>query len=35
MRQIDGGEYFQLTAEQLDRAAATGEWPWPADEFPG
>jgi hypothetical protein len=29
MAEIDRGEYVALTFEQLDRAAATGEWPWP------
>jgi len=32
MAEIDRGEYITLTFEQLDRAAATGEWPWPDDE---
>ena len=32
MEEIDRGEYIELTREQLDRAAETGEWPWPEDE---
>jgi hypothetical protein len=35
MGEIDRGDYFELTPEQLDRAAATGEWPWPDDESLG
>jgi hypothetical protein len=35
MAQIDRGEYLELTFEQLDHAAATGEWPWPDDESLG
>jgi hypothetical protein len=31
MAEIDRGEYLELTPEQLDHAAATGEWPWPDD----
>ena len=32
MSEIDRGEFVELTFEQLDRAAATGEWPWPDEE---
>jgi hypothetical protein len=35
MAEIDRGEYIELTFEQLDHAAATGEWPWPDDESLG
>ena len=35
MAQIDRGDYVELTFEQLDHAAATGEWPWPDDESRG
>lgn len=35
MAEIDRGEYVELTLEQLDHAAATGEWPWPDDESLG
>ena len=35
MAQIDRGDYVGLTFEQLDHAAATGEWPWPDDESRG
>lgn len=31
MEEIDRGEFLELTVEQLDHAAATGEWPWPDD----
>lgn len=32
LAEFDRGEYVELTREQLDHAANTGEWPWPADE---
>ena len=35
MAEFDRGEYIELTREQLDEAASTGEWPWPKDEPPG
>jgi hypothetical protein len=35
MAEIDRGDYLELTSEQLDHAAATGEWPWPDDESLG
>lgn len=35
MAEIDRGEFIELTFEQLDHAAVTGELPWPDDEFLG
>jgi hypothetical protein len=31
MAEFDRGEYVELTREQLDHAATTGEWPWAED----
>ncbi|MBX3231384.1 MAG: hypothetical protein KIT84_10600 [Labilithrix sp.] len=33
--EFDRGEYIELTREQLDHAASTGEWPWAEDESRG
>jgi len=33
--EFDRGEYIELTREQLDHAATTGEWPWAEDESRG
>lgn len=35
MGEFDRGEYIELTREQLDHAASTGEWPWAEDESRG
>jgi hypothetical protein len=35
MAAIDRGDCIELTVEQLERGAATGEWPWPDDESVG
>jgi hypothetical protein len=35
MAEFDRGEYIELTREQLEHAATTGEWPWPEDESRG
>jgi hypothetical protein len=35
MAQEERGEYIELTPEQMDHWAATGEFPWSEDEFPG
>ena len=35
MAEFDRGEYIELTREQLDHAASTGEWPWAKDESRG
>lgn len=35
MAEFDRGEYIELTREQLDHAARTGEWPWAEDESRG
>ncbi len=32
MGEFDRGDYVELTREQLDHAAETGEWPWPETE---
>jgi hypothetical protein len=33
MQDFERGDYIELTVEQLERCAATGESPWP-DESP-
>jgi hypothetical protein len=35
MAQIDRGEYIELTFEELDHWAETGEFPWSDDESLG
>jgi hypothetical protein len=30
--EFERGEYIELTREQLEHAATTGEWPWGEDE---
>lgn len=30
---FERGDYIELTLEQLEHCAATGEWPWPDDEL--
>jgi hypothetical protein len=29
MEDFQRGDYIELTVEQLENCAATGEWPWP------
>lgn len=31
--EIDRGDCIELSAEQLERCAASGEWPWPGESL--
>jgi len=33
MAEFDRGEYIELTVEQLEHCAATGESPWPDESL--
>lgn len=31
MQDFERGDYIELTIEELEHCAATGEWPWPGE----